>query len=118
MKQRQGHELPTVPISFDDLTALRSIISGYLVVLRRTAAQSPQRQTHMRLLESVYQRLTGISSQAVEARIFLSVPEVEALNSALLGFAAFVRQKVPSSTERDETLQTLELLRQQLVTML
>src|SRR5450759_4977531 len=37
----------------------------------------------------------------MEARIFLSVPEVEALNSALLGFVAFVRQKVSPSTERD-----------------
>ncbi|MGH2497796.1 MAG: hypothetical protein ACRDIV_24095 [Ktedonobacteraceae bacterium] len=118
MNQRQGHELPTVPVGFNDLAALRSIISGYLVVLRRTAAQSPQRQTQMHLLESVYQRLTGISSQALEARIFLSVPEVKALNTALLGFAAFVRLKVPSSTERDETLQALELLRQQLLTML
>ena len=118
MKHRQGHELPTVPIGFNDLAALRSIISGYLAVLRRTAGQSPQRQAHIRLLEGVYQRLTGISSQAMEARIFLSVPEVEALNTALLGFAAFVRQKVPPSTERDETLQTLELLRQQLLTML
>ncbi|HKV59550.1 MAG TPA: hypothetical protein VJO32_14750 [Ktedonobacteraceae bacterium] len=72
----------------------------------------------MHLLESVYQRLTGISAQALEARIFLSVPEVEALNSALLGFAAFVRQKVPASTERNDTLQTLEQLRQSLLTML
>ena len=118
MNHRQGNELPTVPIGFNDLAALRSIISGYLVVLRRTSAQSLQRQMHMRLLQSVYQRLTGISAQAVEARIFLSVPEVEALNTALLGFAAFVRQKVPSSTERDETLQILELLRRQLLTML
>lgn len=118
MNHRQRNELPTVPIGFNDLAALRSIISGYLVVLRRTSAQSLQRQMHMRLLQSVYQRLTGISAQAVEARIFLSVPEVEALNTALLGFAAFVRQKVPSSTERDETLQILELLRRQLLTML
>jgi hypothetical protein len=118
MRQRQVNELPTLPIGFNDLAALRSIISGYLAVLRRTAAQTPQRQTHMLLLESVYQRLPGISAQAVEARIFLSVPEVEALNTALLGFAAFVRQKVSPSTERDETLQTLELLRQHLVAML
>ena len=118
MKQRQGHELPTLPIGFNDLAVLKSIISGYLAYLRRTTAHSQQRQTHIRLLEGVYQRLTGISAQAVEARIFLSVLEVEALNSALLGFAAFVRQKVSPSTERDETLQTLELLRQQLVAML
>jgi hypothetical protein len=64
---------------------------------------------------------TGIQqdeTKAVEARIFLSVPEVAALNYALLGFAAFVRQKVSPSTERDETLQILEQLRQQLVAML
>ncbi len=118
MNQRQGNELPTLPIGFNDLAALKSIIGGYLAVLRRTSAQTQQRQTQIRLLEGVYQRLTGISSQAVEARIFLSVPEVEALNSALLGFAAFVRQKVSPSTERDETLQTLEQLRQHLVAML
>ena len=118
MKQREGHELPTLPIGFNDLAALRSIISGYLAYLRRTAAHSQQRQTQIHLLEGVYQRLTGISSQVVEARIFLSVVEVEALNTAILGFAAFVRQKVSPSTERDETLQTLELLRQHLVTML
>jgi hypothetical protein len=118
MTQRQVNELPTLPIGFNDLAVLRSIISGYLVYLRRTVAHSPHRQTQMRLLEGIYQRLTGISAQAVEARIFLSVAEVEALNTAILGFAAFVRQKVSPSTERDETLQTLELLRQHLVTML
>ncbi len=118
MKQRQVSELPTLPIGFNDLAALRSIISGYLAYLRRTAAHSQQRQTLMHVLEGVYQRLTGISSQVVEARIFLSVAEVEALNTAILGFAAFVRQKVSPSTERDETLRMLELLRQQLVTML
>jgi hypothetical protein len=118
MKQRQVSELPTLPIGLNDLAVLRSIIRGYLAYLRRTAAHSQQRQTHIHVLEEVYQRLTGISAQTVEARIFLSVPEVEALNTALLGFAAFVCQKVSPSTERDETLQTLELLRQHLVTML
>jgi hypothetical protein len=118
MKQREGYELPTVPIGLNDLAVLRSIISGYLAFLRRTGARTQQRQTLMQVLEGVYQRLTGISAQTVEARIFLSVTEVEALNTALLGFAAFVRQKVSPSTERDETLQTLELLRQHLVAML
>jgi len=118
MKQRQEHELPTLPIGFNDLAALRSIISGYLVVLRWTAAHTQQRQTQIHLLEGVYQRLTDISSHAVEAQILLSAPEIDAMNSALLGFAAFVRQKVSPSTERDETLKDLELLRQRLVAML
>ena len=118
MKQRERYELPTLPIGFNDLAALKSIISGYLAYLRRAAARSQQRQTQIHLLEGVYQRFTGISAQVVEARIFLSVAEVEALNTAILGFAAFVRQKVSPSTERDETLRMLELLRQHLVTML
>jgi len=46
------------------------------------------------------------------------VVEIEAVNTAMLGFAAFVRQKVPPSLERDETLQTLERLRQHVMTML
>jgi len=46
------------------------------------------------------------------------VPEIRALESALLGFAAFVRLKVPPSKDRDETLQDLERFRQQLVAML
>ena len=107
MKQRQVNDIPTLAIGLNDLAALRSIISGYLVVLRRTAPQTQQRQTQIRLLEGVYQRLTGISAQVVEA-----------LNNALLGFAAFVCQKVSPSTERDETLQTLEKLRQHLAAML
>ena len=118
MTHRQERELPALPIGFNDLSALRSIVSSYLAYLRRTTPRTQQRQTQIHLLEAIYQRLTGISAQAVEARIFLSVMEIEALNTAILGFAAFVRHKVSPSRERDETLQTLEQLRLHLMTML
>lgn len=118
MKAAEEPEFPMLPISFNDLAALRSILSGYLAYLRRTTPRTQERQTLMRVLEGVYQRLTGISSQAVEVRIFLSVTEIEAVNTAMLGFAAFVRQKVAPSKERDETLQTVELLRQYVMRML
>ena len=72
----------------------------------------------MQVLQGVYQRLAGISAQAVETRIFLSVAEVEAVNTAMLGFAAFVCQKVLPSRERDETLQTVEQLRQHVMRIL
>jgi hypothetical protein len=118
MKTAEGSEFPLLPISFNDLAALRSIISGYLASLRRTTPRTQERQRLMQLLQGVYQRLTGISSQAIEARIALSVAEVEAVNTAMLGFAAFVLQKVSPSRERDETLQTVEQLRQHVMTML
>src|SRR5690349_3773863 len=111
MKTGEGSELPALPISFNDLAALRSILSGYLAYLRRTTPRTQERQRLVQVLQGVYQRLTGISAEAMEVRIFLSVAVIEAVNTAMLGFAVFVRQKVAPSRERDETLQTLELLR-------
>jgi hypothetical protein len=102
MNHRPGYELPTVPIGFNDLAALRSILSGSLAVLRRSAAQSPQRQTHMRLLEGVYQRLTGIPAQAVEARIFLSVPEVEVSDALLFCLEEYIEKPVGSYPDEDK----------------
>jgi len=118
MKSGERPEFPLLPISFNDLAALRSILSGYLAYLRRTTPRTQERQRLMQVLEGVYQRLTGISAQAMEVRIVLSVAEVEAVNTAMLGFAAFVRQKVAPSRERDETLQTVEQLRQYVMRML
>ncbi len=118
MKTAEGPEFPMLPISFNDLAALRSILSGYLAYLRRTTPHTQERQRLMQVLQGVYQRLTGISSQAMEVRIVLSVAEVEALNTAMLGFAAFVRQKGAPSRERDETLQTVEQLRLYVIRML
>ena len=110
--------IPTLSVGFNDLAVLRSIICSSLMVLRRVASHTQQRQTQMRLLEGVYQRLAGIPSQAKEAQILLSAPEIDAVNSAIVRFAVFVRQKVSPSTERDETLQDLERLRQCLMAML
>ena len=111
-------ELPTVPVGMHDLAALRSILGGYLAYLHRATPRTQQRQRLIQVLQGVYQRLMGISSQVVEVRLFLSVAELEAVNTAMLGFAAFVREKVLPSRERDDTLQTLEQLRQHIMTML
>ena len=110
--------LPTVPMSMNDLAALRSILSGYLAYLHRSTPRTQQRQALIQVLQAVSRRLMGISSEAVEVRLVLSVVELEALNTAMLGFTAFVRQKVLPSRDRDDTLQTLEQLRLHLMTML
>ena len=110
--------MPKLLVSFNDLMVLRSIIRGYLAYLRRSVLPAQQRQKQMaqaRLLEGLYARLVGIPVGAVEVCLPLTVPEVHALNVAMLGFAAFVRQKVPPTRERDETLETLEGLRQDLI---
>lgn len=111
-------KLPTVSIGMNDLAALRSIISGYLAYLHRSTPRTQQRQALIQVLQGVSRRLMGISAEAVEVRLVLSVAELEAINTAILGFAAFVRQKVLPSRERDETLQTVEQLRLHLMRIL
>ena len=110
--------LPTLAMSMNDPAALRSIISGYLAYLHRSTPRTQQRQALIQVLQAVSRRLMGISSEAVEVRLVLSVVELEAVNTAMLGFAAFVRQKVLPSRDRDDTLHAAEQLRQHLMTML
>ena len=112
------HNFPTVKVGFNDLSVLRNVIRGYLSYSRRTTIPTPERQEQARLLESIYQRLTARPNSAAEVHIHLQVQEIHALNAAMLGFCTFVRQKVPPSRDRDETLQDLEGFRQMLLAML
>ena len=118
MSQQNPPSEPTLRLSLNDLAVLRSVICGYMAYVRRTVPLAQHPHVQLRLLDSLYQRLSGIPSDALNVQIPLPVPEIRALESALLGFAAFVRQKVPPSKDRDETLLELERFRQQLVAML
>lgn len=114
----QQHDFPTIHVGFNDLSVLRNVIWGYLAYSRRTTKPTPERQEQARLLEGIYQRLLARPDGVAEVHIHLQLPEIHALNVAMLGFCAFVRQKVPPSRDRDETLQDLEGFRQMLLTML
>ena len=114
----QQHNFPTINIGLNDLSVLRNVIWGYLAYSRRTTKPTPERQEQARLLDGIYQRLLAKPNSAAEVHIHLQLPEIQALNTAMLGFCAFVRQKVPPSRDRDETLQDLEGFRQMLLTML
>jgi hypothetical protein len=109
--------MPVLPVGFKDLAALRSVILGYLAYARRSIPPSPQRDGRIRLLGGLFQRLAGIPPSS-EARILLSESEIRVLNDAIVVFDAFVREKVSPSQERDETLYSLERLRQMLLRML
>ncbi len=110
--------LPTLTLGFNDLASLRSILRAYITYTRRTSRQTRERDDLLHLLESVYLRLASIPVNVAEVTIALSVTEIGAVNMALLGFIAFVRAKVSSSRERDETLQDVERMRQALMEML
>lgn len=118
MHQHHLHQLPTIQIGFNDLSVLRNVIRGYLAYSQRTTIPTQERQEQAHLLEGVYQRLIAAPNGAAEVHIHLQSQEIHALNTAILGFCAFVLQKVPPSQDRDETLQDLEGFRQMLLAML
>ena len=114
----QQHSLPVIVLGFGDIEAIQHIIRAYIPYMRRTVPPSQQREIECHLLEGVSMRLAGMRPDAPEVSLILSVAEMRALNSALLGFAAFVRNKVSPSQERDETLQDTERFRAQLARLL
>ena len=114
----QAHDFPTLQVGYGDLSVLRNVIRGYLAYSRRTTRPTPENLEQARLLEDIYQRLIARPNGLTVVHIHLLVEEIQALNTALLGFSAFVRQKVLPSHDRDETLRDLEAFRQSLLAML
>jgi len=109
---------PELILGFNDVAALRSIIRAYLTYGRRTVPPSQEREIQYHLLERLYLRLAGMHPAESEIYLTLTLSEIRALNSALVGFAGFVRQKVSPSREREETLRDVERLREKLSRLL
>src|SRR5690242_8829436 len=97
----QAHDFPTLHVGYGDLSVLRNVIRGYLAYSRRTMKPTAESIEQARLLEGIYQRLMSRPYGSMEVHIHLLAEEVHALNTAILGFCAFVRLKVPPSRDRD-----------------
>ena len=111
------NHLPTLALSFNDLASVRSIIRAYITYTRRVSQPTRERDEQMHVLESLYLRLANMPVNVADVALLLSVAEVVALDCAIAGFCAFVRNKVSPSRERDETLQDVERLRKALARM-
>lgn len=119
MNQPQpGENVPCLYLSFNDISVLRNVIRGYLAYARRTSLPTGERQAQFTLLESLYDRFAMIHSGLQEIPFFLSKTEIQALAAALAGFMTFIRQQVPQSKNRNDTLRDLELFRQHLTSWL
>src|SRR6266849_1559450 len=118
MDRSNLNRLPTLQLGFNDLASVRSIIRAYITYTRRVSQPTRERDEQMHVLESVYLRLANIPINVADMVFPLSVAEVVALDCAIAGFCAFVRKKVSPSRERDETLQDVDRLRQELAQML
>ncbi|HEU0000634.1 MAG TPA: hypothetical protein VFQ36_07035 [Ktedonobacteraceae bacterium] len=111
------NQLPTLALSFNDLASVRSIIRAYITYTRRVSQPTRERDEQIHVLEILYLRLTNMPINVTDVALLLSVAEITALDAAIAGFCDFVRQKVPPSRERDETLQDVERMRQILARM-
>jgi hypothetical protein len=118
MHNYNPNRLPTLALSFNDLATVRSIIRAYITYTRRVSQPTQARDEQIQLLESLYLRMASIPVNVADMAILLSVADIVALDCAIVGFCAFVRNKVPPSRERDETLQDVERMRQELARML
>jgi hypothetical protein len=96
---------------------LLTLVTAYLLYLRKAVPPSPKQETQLRALRSVQQRLSALLAspqQTEETPIWLTQQEIQALYEALSGFARLIRLIIPASTLRDETIRDIEEFRETL----
>ena len=116
------HEaVPHVTLHPNDIIVLESVVKGYLAFLRRGIPLSKKRDAQVRTLQQLRQRFIALThadhAQRELSCIPLTADEIQALDDALCGFNMLVRQMVPASRERNETLRDVENLRHQVAGM-
>ncbi len=107
----QVAKVPQAHIGLNDARVLLTMVTAYLLYLRKAVPPSPKQETQLRVLRSVQQRLSALLAspqQAEETLIWLTQQEIQALYEALSGFARLMRVIIPASTLRDETIRDIE----------
>ena len=107
----QGEKVPQARIGLNDVRALLGMLTAYLVYVRQTVPPSQKRETKIRVLQGMRGRLAKVLAapyQREDTPIWLTQPELEALEEAMSGFVQLARQVVPASNVRDETLREIE----------
>jgi hypothetical protein len=112
--RNQGKHLPQVRIGLNDARVLLTMVTAYLLYLRKAVPPSPKQETRVRVLQGVQQRLAALLAspqQAEDTPIWLTHQEWHLLDEAISSYIQLVRALVPASRQRDETLQEIERFR-------
>jgi hypothetical protein len=112
--------VPSLPLGPHDLQALEAVIRGYLAYVRKAIPASAKQQAQIRALQRIQARLVLLLAPGapLTAQVPLTREELTALQEAVRGFVALLRQMVPPSQERDGVIASLEHLHQALARML
>jgi len=109
--RNQGKHLPQVHIGLNDARVLLTMVTAYLLYLRKAVPPSPKQETRVRVLRGVQQRLAALlasTGQQEDTPIWLTHQELHLLDEAMSGYVQLVRALVPASGQRDETLREIE----------
>lgn len=117
----QGEKVPQARIGLNDVRALLGMLTAYLAYVRKAVPPSQKRETKIRVLQGIRGRLATVLAapyQREDTPIWLTRPELEALEEAMSSFVQLVREMIPVSNSRDETLREIEGFRDTLQMML
>jgi hypothetical protein len=117
----QGEKVPQARIGLNDVRALLGMLTAYLAYVRKAVPPSQKRETKIRVLQGIHGRLATVLAapyQREDTPIWLTRPELEALEEAMSSFVRLVREMIPASNSRDETLREIEGFRDTLQMML
>lgn len=109
--------IPLLPIAWDDLKAIESVLKGYLAYVCNTMPAGAKREKRIQVLCALQERVACLLAKGEGALLF-SVDELLALKDAISGFAALITWMVPQSGERDGVIESLQALYQQFSQML
>ena len=117
----QGEKVPQARIGLNDVRALLGMLTAYLAYVRKAVPPSQKRETKIRVLQGIRGRLATVLAapyQREDTPIWLTRPELEVLEEAMSSFVQLVREMIPVSNSRDETLREIEGFRDTLQMML
>jgi hypothetical protein len=110
--KRQDKPAPQMKIGMNDISVIENILKGYIGYLRNTARTAPTMK-RIQKLENIRQRLVFLRSNEGNAT-WLTEDDLRAICEAMRTFVKVTRQRVPTSQEREETLNAVDLVRKHL----
>jgi len=109
--------IPLLPITWDDLKAIQSVLKGHMASVRATMPGGAKREKHIQTLRGLHERVTSLLAKG-DGMLLFSVDELVALTEAISSFAALIMWMVPQSGDRDGVIASLQTLYQQFSQML
>src|SRR5258708_36813292 len=107
----QVANVPQAHIGLNDACVLLTMVTAYLLYLRKAVPSSPKQEMQLRVLRGVQQRLAALLAsprQQEVTPIWLTHQELRLLDEAMSGYVQLVCALVPASRQRDETLREIE----------